>query len=88
MKSLLAMHLCQEAGRQRENLRYQGHGEPLTGLAVKAAETVEALLEALEVYAHQLCEFGPSNEGCGKFTDDTCFGCRARAAIAKATGAS
>ena len=44
------------------------------------------LLATLSGYADQFCEFGASNEGCGKFDEDVCSGCKARAAIAKATG--
>lgn len=29
-------------------------------------------------YADTLCEFGTGNEGCGKYPDAICFGCRAR----------
>jgi len=45
------------------------------------------LYGALSYYAEQFCEFGASNEGCGKFSEDVCSGCKARAALAKATGA-
>lgn len=51
-----------------------------------ARERQSELLEALEAYADTLCEFGRSNKGCGKFGDHICFGCRARAAVAKAKG--
>lgn len=33
----------------------------------------------LSWYANQFCEFGQLHEGCGKFTDENCSGCRARA---------
>ena len=38
-------------------------------------------------YADTFCEH-PGNEGCGKFDELVCSGCKARAAIAKAGGAS
>jgi hypothetical protein len=45
------------------------------------------MLEALQYYAQTFCEHGLDNyEGCGKLSDDDCSGCRARAAIKKATG--
>jgi len=53
------------------------------------ARTVQAeLVEALKWYADQFCEFGQSNEGCGKYHDDVCAGCKARSAITRATGAA
>lgn len=39
--------------------------------------------EALEYYADQLCEFSLESEGCGKFNDDSCAGCKARAVLAE-----
>jgi molecular chaperone GrpE (heat shock protein) len=47
-----------------------------------ALARVEALEEALEWYADQFCEFSKYHEGCGKHDDDTCAGCKARAALA------
>ena len=40
---------------------------------------VETMREALGWYADTFCEYGTSNEGCGKFGDDMCAGCKARA---------
>jgi len=49
------------------------------------ARTVQAeLVEALKWYADQFCEFGQPNEGCGKYHDDVCAGCKARSAITRA----
>lgn len=45
------------------------------------------MLSALEWYADQFCEFGTSNEGCGKFDSDVCSGCKARAVSYVARGA-
>jgi hypothetical protein len=44
--------------------------------------------EALRVYADTLCEFGLGNTGCGKYADDVCFGCRARALTRNTDGAA
>ena len=52
----------------------------LASLAAKDAE-IAALRAALTWYADQFCEFGTSNEGCGKFDDDVCAGCKARSAL-------
>lgn len=38
-------------------------------------------VESLELYAKDLCEY-PSEEGCGTFDTVTCYGCRARSALA------
>lgn len=45
---------------------------------------LKALLEEAKAawYAGHLCEY-PDNIGCGKFDENTCAGCRARAFIAK-----
>jgi hypothetical protein len=48
--------------------------------ALNAQAEVEALRATLKWYADQFCEY-PDNEGCGKYEDDTCSGCRARKAL-------
>lgn len=53
-----------------------------------STELVEDLVEALKHYADLFCEFGQSNEGCGRFVTDVCAGCKARALVARATGAA
>lgn len=40
---------------------------------------VERMREALGWYADTFCEYSTCNEGCGKFGDDVCSGCKARA---------
>lgn len=42
------------------------------------------MLAGLNWYAETFCEFGPSNEGCGKFGDDICAGCKARSLVNRA----
>lgn len=44
---------------------------------------VEEAIGALEWYAEQFCEYGSSDDGCGKYGDDICSGCKARATLAK-----
>lgn len=64
--------------------------QALNGALKEANATLKARIECLEkalrVYADQYCEFGPSNEGCGKFSDDICGGCRARQALQVSEG--
>ena len=43
----------------------------------------EEAIGALEWYAEQFCEYGSSDDGCGKYGDDICSGCKARATLAK-----
>ncbi len=40
----LAVRVAQEAEQARENLRYQGRGEPLTSLALEMSRNVIELL--------------------------------------------
>lgn len=51
--------------------------------AKKAEAEVERLREALTFYAHEFCELGKADEGCGKLPGYQCAGCLARAALAR-----
>lgn len=58
----------------------------LQGKHMAAMLKLSEAVAALRFYADQFCEYGTSNEGCGRFDDDTCSGCKARAAVVKFTG--
>jgi hypothetical protein len=67
-----------------DNVR--GEYEELYSAHIATMLELSEAVAALRFYADQFCEYGTSNEGCGKFDDDTCSGCKARAAVVKFTG--
>lgn len=45
----------------------------------------DELVAALEWYADEMCEYSAGFEGCGLLSSDDCAGCKARAALSRAT---
>lgn len=50
-------------------------------LQYKAADLLKKYRETLTYYADMCCEYGISNEGCGKYSPSVCSGCIARSLV-------
>jgi hypothetical protein len=48
---------------------------------ISLVNRVGQLEHVLRQYADTFCQYSTSNEGCGKYNDDICSGCRARSIL-------